>query len=70
VEALVEVRLYDPVNQRDIMKKQTQVSEGQYPEWNELLDFPLEAKDKANNGGFTKEELEQNKLVLYFTLFD
>ena len=21
-------------------------------------------------GGFTKEELEQNKLVLYFTLFD
>ena len=71
VEALVEVRLYDPVNQKDIDIKKTSISEGQYPEWNELLDFPLYAKDRGNGGAcFSKKELAESKLILYFTLFD
>ena len=32
-----------------------------------MLEFMLRAKNKLN---FTKEELEQSKMVIYFTLFD
>jgi hypothetical protein len=46
--------------------KKTCVSEGQNPEWNELLDFTLKSRGVA----FTKHELAQSKMMLHFTLFD
>jgi hypothetical protein len=46
---------------------QTNIAEGDFPEWNEVLSFPL----KAENGRkFTKEELINSKATLYISLFD
>lgn len=47
--------------------QQTNVAEGDYPEWNEVLNFPL----KAENGKkFTKDELINSKTMIYVSLFD
>jgi len=61
----MEVRLHDPDTNWERIER-TSVSEGQYPEWNELLEFML----KSKHANFTKEELEQSKMMLHFTLFD
>ena len=66
VETFLEIRVHDPETGKEQVQK-TSVSEGQNPEWNEMLDFVLNAK---NNIAFTKNELEQSKVIVYFTLFD
>ena len=58
--------MYDPETGKEQVQK-TSVAEGQCPEWNEMLEFMLNAKNKI---AFTKDELEQTKIVVYFTLFD
>jgi hypothetical protein len=66
VETFLEIKLVDPETGFEKIQR-TSVSEGQNPEWNELLEFALTAKNKVN---FTKEELEQSKMMVFFTLFD
>lgn len=66
VEPFVEVRLVDTeTGQEEVLR--TGAAEGQCPEWNEILEFSLKAKNKI---AFTKTELEQSKYMIYFTLFD
>lgn len=67
VETFLEIRLVDEETGEQVDYSKTCIAEGQCPEWNELLDFKLVAK---NRKAFTKQELEQSKLVIYFTLFD
>ena len=67
MEPLVEVRLVDPEDPDHEQVLKTSVADGQCPEWNQILEFTLKAKNKAN---FTKQELEQSKMLVYFTLFD
>jgi hypothetical protein len=43
------------------------MAEGDFPEWNEILEFPLEALNKKK---FTKHELINTKAMIYITLFD
>lgn len=65
VETFVEVRIV--YNELYTQVKQTNVAEGDYPEWNEVLTFPL----KAENGRkFTKDELVNSKTMIYVSLFD
>lgn len=66
VESFVEIRIVD-LGTGEEMKKVTSVADGQYPEWNEMLEFIIEAKNKK---AFTKEELEHSNVMIYFTLFD
>ncbi len=47
--------------------KVTNIAEGDFPEWNEILEFPLTA---LNNKRFTKQELINTKSMVYVTLFD
>lgn len=47
--------------------KLTNIAEGDYPEWNEILEFPLKALNKRR---FTKMELINTKAMIYVTLFD
>jgi hypothetical protein len=47
--------------------KLTNIAEGDYPEWNEILEFPLKALNKRR---FTKIELINTKAMIYVTLFD
>jgi hypothetical protein len=54
VETFVEVKVIDLKTRKEMTMK-TNLSEGQYPEWNEVLEFSLKAKNKI---AFTKEELE------------
>jgi hypothetical protein len=49
VETLVEVRLVYNEDYSEV--KQTYVAEGDFPEWNEVLNFPLKA---LNGKRFTK----------------
>jgi hypothetical protein len=65
VETLVEVRLVYNEDYSEV--KQTYVAEGDFPEWNEVLNFPLKA---LNGKRFTKQELVANKSMIYVTLFD
>lgn len=67
VETFLEARLVDEENDQELGCQRTCLAEGQCPEWNELLDFKICAKNKMH---FSKEELQQSKLVVYFTLFD
>lgn len=47
--------------------KLTNIAEGDFPEWNEILEFPLKALNKRK---FTKQELVNSKTMIYITLFD
>jgi coiled-coil and C2 domain-containing protein 2A len=47
--------------------KLTNIAEGDFPEWNEILEFPLKALNKKR---FTKQELMNTKTMIYITLFD
>jgi len=51
-ETFLEIRLHDPDTGDEIIQR-TSVSEGQCPEWNELIEFKLKSKLMA----FTKHEL-------------
>lgn len=66
VDTFVEIKLVDTETGQETILK-TQSVEGQYPEWNEILSYTLKAKNKM---AFTKTELEQSPIVIYFTLFD
>ena len=45
----------------------TNIAEGDFPEWNEILAFPLFA---LNGKRLTKQELISTKTMIYVTLFD
>lgn len=65
VETFVEVRIV--YNEVFTIVKSTNVAEGDSPDWNELLTFPL----KAENGKrFTREELVNSKTMIYISIFD
>lgn len=65
VETFVEVRIV--YNEYYTEVKTTNVAEGDFPEWNEVLNFPLIAE---NGKKFTKDELMNSKTMLYVSLFD
>jgi hypothetical protein len=65
VETLVEVRLV--YHEGYTFTQHTNIAEGDFPEWNELLAFPLIAE---NGKRFTKEELINSKAMFYISLFD
>jgi hypothetical protein len=67
VEPLVEVRLVDPEDPENEQVLKTYASDGRSPEWNQILEFTLKAKNRV---AFTKEELERSTMMVYFTLFD
>lgn len=62
---MIEVRIV--YNEEYSEVKVTNASEGDFPEWNEILEFPLLALNKRK---FTKQELVTTKSMLYITLFD
>ena len=43
------------------------MAEGDFPEWNEILSFPLESLNKKR---FTRQELTNTKAMIYISLFD
>jgi len=67
VEPYVEVRLVDPDGKAPEQKHETARAEGQCPEWNEMLEFTLKA---AKGKYFTRGELEENRMMIYITVFD
>ena len=65
VETFVEVRIVYHDYYTEV--KTTNIAEGDFPEWNEVLSFSLESLNKKK---FTKEELVNSKTMLYISLFD
>ena len=65
VETFVEVRIV--YNEFFTEVKTTNIAEGDFPEWNELLNFNLIAE---NGKKFTKDELVNSKTMIYISLFD
>lgn len=65
VETFVEVRVV--YNDLYTEVKHTNIAEGDYPEWNEILNFSLMAE---NSKKFTKDELLNSKTMIYLSLFD
>jgi hypothetical protein len=65
VESLVEVRIVYNEEYSEIQV--TNIAEGDFPEWNEILAFPLVA---LNGKRFTKTELISTRSMIYVTLFD
>jgi hypothetical protein len=65
VETFVEVRIV--YNDYYTEVKVTNIAEGDFPEWNDVLTFPLKAENEKR---FTKEELVNSKTIIYFSLFD
>lgn len=61
----MEVRIV--YNEEFSIVKVTNIAEGDFPVWNEILEFPLKA---LNNRKFTKLELINTKAMIYITLFD
>jgi len=61
----VEVRIV--YNEEWSEVKLTNIAEGDFPEWNEILEFPLKALNKRR---FTKQELINTKAIIFITLFD
>ena len=47
--------------------KCTNIAEGDFPEWNEVITFELECLDGKK---FTKEELENSNTMIYISIFD
>jgi hypothetical protein len=62
---MVEVRVV--YNDELEYVRTTMCSEGDFPEWNEILEFPLKA---LNQKRFTRQELLNSKTMIYVTLFD
>jgi hypothetical protein len=62
---VIEVRIV--YNEEYSEVKLTNFAEGDFPEWNEILEFPLKALNKRR---FTKSELVHTKSMIYITLFD
>lgn len=65
VETFVEVRIV--YNELYTEVKTTNIAEGDFPEWNEVLNFSLISENKKK---FTKEELINSKSILYVSIFD
>ena len=65
VETFVEVRIV--YNEFYTEVKTTNIAEGDFPEWNEILNFKLIAE---NGKKFTKEELINSNTMIYISLFD
>lgn len=65
VETFVEIRIV--YNDYYTEVKVTNIAEGDFPEWNDVLSFPLLAE---NNKKFTREELVNSKTIIYVSLFD
>jgi len=65
VETFVEIRVV--YNDFFSEVKTTNIAEGDFPEWNEVLDFSLQSE---NGKKFTKEELINSQTLLYISLFD
>ena len=65
VETFVEVRIV--YNEYYTEVKTTNIAEGDFPEWNEILNFKLLAE---NGKKFTKEELINSNTMIYVSLFD
>ena len=62
---MVEVRIvYNDLYQ---VVEVTNIAEGDFPEWNQILEFPLRA---LNQKRFTKQELINTRAMIYITLFD
>ena len=61
------MRLVDPEDPENEQVLKTYASDGRSPEWNQILEFTLKAKNRV---AFTKEELERSTMMVYFTLFD
>jgi len=57
----------DPDGKVPEQAHETSRAEGQCPEWNEMLEFTLKA---AKGKYFTRKELEDNRMMIYITLFD
>jgi hypothetical protein len=65
VETFVEVRIVYHEKYTEVLR--TNKAEGDFPEWNEVLNFSL----KAENGKrFSKEELINSKAMIYISIFD
>lgn len=62
---MIEVRIVYNEDYSEV--KLTNNSEGDFPEWNEILEFPLKPINKRR---FTKQELVSTKSMIYVTLFD
>ena len=69
-QTYVEVRLVKntPDGKEEIQTKFTHTMEGNYPDWNETLEFVIRAEDRFK--GFTEEEFIKNNTTLYFSIFD
>ncbi len=65
VETFVEIRIVYHEGYTHTLH--TNIADGDFPEWNEVLSFPLQAE---NGKRFTKEELINSKTMLYISLFD
>ncbi len=65
VETFVEVKVVYYDGKQEV--KTTNVAEGDYPEWNEILNFPLESISKEK---FTRQELANSRATIYISLFD
>ena len=64
----VEVRLVIPGSDAEsevVRIKRTQTADGNFPDWNETLEFKIHSKDR-----FTEEEIIQKNVTLYFSVFD
>jgi hypothetical protein len=48
--------------------KSTNIAEGDFPEWNQVLEFPLMPEKKGEC--FTVKELEKSKTVIMISVFD
>ena len=69
-QTYVEVRLVVPAKgqrKERVITKYTSTMDGNYPDWNETLEFPLVAE---NGKGFSEDELIESGTTLYFSLFD
>jgi hypothetical protein len=64
VETLVQVRIV--YNEFESEVKITNVAEGDFPEWNDILFFAFSAHGRS----FTKKELLSTKTMIYITLLD
>ena len=62
---MVEVRVV--YNDEYEVVRKTMCADGDFPEWNEILEFPLKA---LNDKRFTRQELLNTKTMIYITLFD
>ena len=66
VETYVEVRVIYTDHYSVI--KSTNIAEGGFPEWNQVLEFPLKPENKG--GFFTDKELKNTKTEILISVFD